>query len=158
MVGRLVEQQHVGRGRQHLRQQDAQLEAAGERRQRLVVAVARDAEPLEDLAGARLERVAVVGQDDVLELGVALAVEVGALEQGLLLLDRLPQRLVAHHHDVDDGHVLVAEVVLAQDADARLLGDRDRAVARDLVAGQDAQEGGLARAVGADQAVALAGD
>ena len=75
VVGRLVEQQHVGRGRQHLRQQDAQLEAAGERRQRLVVAAALDAEPLEDLAGARLERVAVVGQDDVLELGVALAVE-----------------------------------------------------------------------------------
>ena len=157
VVGRLVEQQHVGRRRQHLRQQHAQLEAAGERRERLVVAVAGDAQTFEDLAGARLERVAVVGQDDVLELGVALAVELVVLEQLLLLVDRLPQRLVAHHHDVDDGHVLVAEVVLAQDADARLLRDRDLALARDLVAGQDAQEGGLARAVGAHHAVPLAG-
>jgi hypothetical protein len=70
---------------------------------------------------------------------------------GLLLLDRLPQELVAHHDDVDDGYVLVPEVVLPEDADPGLLRDRDRALARDLVAGQDAQEGRLAGPVGAHQ-------
>ena len=75
MVRGLVEEQHVGRGGQHLRQQHAQLEAAGERGQRLAVHLGGDAEPLEDVAGARLGGVAVVPRDRFLELGEAVGVE-----------------------------------------------------------------------------------
>ena len=71
VVGRLVEEQHVRPAEEHLREEHAQLEAAGERRERLAMHGDRDAEPLEDGAGARLERVAVVRGDPVLELGQA---------------------------------------------------------------------------------------
>jgi hypothetical protein len=59
VVGRLVEQQHVGRACQHLRQQHAQLEAAGQRGERLPVHLGGQAETLEDGGRARLRRVAV---------------------------------------------------------------------------------------------------
>ena len=158
VVGRLVEQQHVGLRGQHLREQHAELEAAGERGEGLLVGLGRDAEPLEDLAGARLQRVAVVLDDDVLELGVAVAVEVllGPGEDALLLGHGLPERRVAHHHDVDDADVLVLEVVLPEDSDPRALRDRDLAVARALLAAEDLEQRRLAAAVRAHDAVALA--
>ena len=159
VVRRLVEQQHVGVRGEHLGEQHAQLEAAGERRQRLAVDLARDAEPLEDLARPRLERVAVVAQDQVLELGIAVGVELGlGVGQELLLLDhRLPDLVVAHHRHLEDRHVLVAEVVLLEHAELEALGHRHRPLARLLVTGEDLQEGGLARAVRPNQAITVAG-
>ena len=121
--------------------------------------VGRDPEPLEDLGGARLERVAVVVEDEVLDLGVAVGVEVAVHvgEQALALLERLPDVLLAHHRDLDDRHVLVLEVVLLEDAHAGAPRHVDDAVRGDLVAGEDLEEGRLAGAVGADEAVARAG-
>ena len=158
MVGGLVEQQHVGVGGQHLREQHAQLEAARERRRGSRCCSAGDAEALEDLGRARLERVAVLVRGSsprARRSGRRRTARAAGPSSALLLLHRPPQLAAPHHRHVEDQLLLVGEVVLAQHADAGALGDRDRAVRGDLVAGEDAQEGRLARAVGADHAVDL---
>ena len=158
MVRRLVEQQDVGRGGQGLGQQHAELEAAGEDRQRLAVDLRFDPQPLQDLGRPRLERVAVPAHDDFLQRGVAVAVEVlvGPLQQPVFLDHRLPELGVAHHHDVEDRVLLVLEVVLLEHPQPAALRHRDRAFAGRLVARQHAQERRFARAVRAHDAVALA--
>jgi len=118
VVRGLVEEQHVRPSEQHLRQQHAQLEAAGERRERLPVERHRDAEALEDRARAGLERVAVVRADAILELdeprGVG-GVARGLRDEGALFFERAHHELVAGHRHVED-HVLVAhEAILAED-------------------------------------------
>ena len=90
VVRRLVEEEHVGPAEEHLREQDAQLEAARERRERLPVRRDRDAEALEDRARARLERVAVVGADDVLELGERRRIGASLVGERALLVERVP--------------------------------------------------------------------
>ena len=118
----------------------------------------RDPEPFQDLAGACLEAVAVRLDDQILELGITIAVEVilGVGEDALLLGHRSPERGVAHHHDVEDALVLVLEVILLQDAEDGALRERDVAVVRALLAGQDLEQRGFAAAVRANDAVALA--
>jgi hypothetical protein len=117
-----------------------------------------DAEAFQHLAGARFQGVAVVAQDQVLHLGVAVGVELplGVGEEALLLHHRLPYVVVAHHGHFEDGHVLVAEVVLLQHTQLEALGHGDRAVARQLLAGEDAEKRRLARTVGPHEAVAVA--
>ena len=144
VVRRLVEQEHVGARDEDLREQDAQLEAAGERRERLLLDGERDAEALEDGRGARLERVAVVRAEDVLD--VREAARVGAVvDDAVLLAERLPDDGVALHREVEDGRAVVEEAVLAEDAEPRLARDRDAAAGRRLVPGEDLEERGLAR-------------
>ncbi len=166
MVGGLVEQQRVGLGGQHLRQQHPQLEASRQGGQRLAVHLGGDAEPFQHLAGSRLEGVAVVMQDQLLELRVAVGVELGsrtvvlvlAMRQHPLLFDhRLPDVVVAHHRHLQDGHRFVTEVVLAQDAELEALGNGQGAGAGLLLTGKDAQEGRFPRAVRPHQAIAVAG-
>ena len=124
----------------------------------VAVDLGRDAEPLEHLAGAGFEGIAVVAEDQVLQLGVAVGVELllGVGEQALLLDHRLPDVVVAHHGDFEDGHVLVPEVVLLEDAQLEALGHRDSPLAGDVVPGEDLEEGGFARAVGPHEAIAVA--
>ena len=159
MVGGLVQQQRVRLCRQGLCQQHAQLEAAGEHRERLAVYVILDVEAGEDLRGAGLHGIAVVLQDQVLEFGVAVSVEVlvRALQQLLLGLHGLPQLGVAHHHHIQDGGALVLEVILLQDPQAGLARHGDGAGAGLLLTGQDPEERGLARSIGTHHTVALAG-
>jgi hypothetical protein len=118
----------------------------------------RDAEPFEHLRRPGLEGVAVAGQDHVLELRVALGVEVilGALEELLLLGHGLPGLLVAHHGHVEDRRRFVPEVVLLEIAQGQALGNGEGARRGRFPAGEDAQERRLARAVRAHQAVAVA--
>ena len=80
VVGRLVEQQRVGAAEEHLREQDAQLEAARQRRERPPVRRDGDAEALEDRGGARLERVAVEVLERLLEIGEARGVAVAVID------------------------------------------------------------------------------
>ncbi len=117
-----------------------------------------DAEAFEDLAGARLEGVAVVVEDQVFELGVAVAVEilVGVGQQLFFFLHGLPELLVAHHDDVENREGLVFEVVLLEHAQPQLLGHVEDPFAGHFLAGENLQEGRLARAVGADEAVTVA--
>ena len=79
------------------------------------------------------------------------------IDDARALLQRLPHLGFAHHRQVADDLAVVEEAILAQDADARVRRDGEAALRGRLVAGQDAQERGLARSVGADEAVARAG-
>ena len=92
----------------------------------VVVLLGRDAEADEELGRLALGDVAVLFGDDALELAEADADLVGHLagEEALLLLHRVPERLVAHHDGVEDALLVVLEVVLLEDAEAQLAGDR----------------------------------
>ena len=67
----------------------------------------------------------------------------------------MPQLEVAHHGHVDDGLVLVAEVVLAQHAQPGILGDARVTLCGVEFAREDVQERRLPRAVRAHQPVAF---
>ena len=67
VVGRLVEQQQVGRAHQRLREVQPHAPAAGKARHRVVHLLVREAEPMQQLFGARARRVRV----GVRQLGVA---------------------------------------------------------------------------------------
>jgi hypothetical protein len=67
-----------------------------------------------------------------------------------------PHLGVAHHHHVQHAHVFVGELVLAQLAEALVHVQHHVAGRRFEVAAEDFHEGGLAAAVGADQAIAVA--
>ena len=87
----------------------------------------RNAEALQDLRSLCLDAVAVVAQDDVLELGVALGVErlLGPAEDLFLLGHGAPESLVAHEHDVEDGLGVLEKLVLPQNPELETLRDRD---------------------------------
>ena len=156
VVRRLVEEERVGLPRERPREEDAQLEPARERGERLRVHGRRDAEPFEDLARLRLERVAVVPEDRLLEVRVAVRVELAlGVEQALLLLHRAPHLGVPHHRDVDDPVRLPVVVILLQDAEAHLLRNRDDPLRGRVLAGEDAEQRRLPRPVRADEAVAV---
>src|SRR5690606_18673921 len=74
----------------------------------------------------------------------------------IALLVDLPEAGVTHDDRVDDRVFLERELVLAQLADAGVRLDRDVAVGRLELAAQNLEEGGLARAVRADQTVTMA--
>ena len=155
VVGGLVEQESLGGAEEGLGEQDAQLEAAGQALHGLLVPPGADAQPLEQLRGLGLGLVAVLLGDGPLELGQLVPVllrHVGLGQDVVLLLHGLPEDRVAHEDHVDDPVGLVAEVVLAEDAD--LLRPVDAAGVRLLVAGEDLHEGGLAGAVRAGESVA----
>ena len=62
----------------------------------------------------------------------------------------------AHDHRVDDPVLLEGEVVLGEDGHALARADGDLALVGLELAREELQEGGLARAVRADDAVAIA--
>jgi hypothetical protein len=68
----------------------------------------------------------------------------------------VPELGVATHGDRQHFLVLIEELVLAQDSMGGAVGNGDGAVARRLIAGEDAEERGLAGAVGADKPVPVA--
>ena len=157
IVRRLVEQERVGIAEQRLGQEHAQLQAAGQLAHLLFVLALGNAEAGEQLGRVGLRGVAVLFGDHAFELAEQLALLVGERlfgEQLLLLLHRGPQLVVAHQHDREHDHLLEAELVLLQHARAlRLV---HVAGVRLELAGDDLQEGRLAGAVRAGQAVALA--
>ncbi len=167
VVGRLVEEQHVGVEGEDAGEGDAHLPAAAEALGGAVVGVGADAEAGENRLGAGFQVVAAA----VLELllGVAVALE----ERGELLVPHRLAHLRLHGADLLaelDGagagghHLLQGRAaghladVLGEVADDRLLGAADLAGVGLLLAGDQAEDGGLAGAVGADQAAAGAGE
>src|SRR6185437_4672334 len=101
--------------------------------------------------------VAVLFGDNAFELAEADADLVRDLagEELVLLLHRVPQRLVPHDDGVDDALLLVLEMVLAEDAEAELAGDRDRPRVRVLAELEHLEERRFSRAVRAGEAVPL---
>nr|GFC73600.1 hypothetical protein [Tanacetum cinerariifolium] len=67
-----------------------------------------------------------------------------------------PQFFVAHDHGVDHGEVFVGELVLAQFTQTHVRLEHDLPAGRLKIPTQDFHEGGLATAIGADKAVAIA--
>ena len=115
--------------------------------------------PEQQFAGARLGGVAVQLGEPHLQLGDLHAVFFAHLRQrvdAVALLLHLPQLRMTHDHGVEHRIVLEGELVLAQLADALVGVDADIARARLQIAAEDLHQGGLAAAVGADQAVAVA--
>src|SRR6185312_13537881 len=137
----------------------AQLEASGEGGEGVAVDLGGNAESFEHFAGAGLQGIAVVAEDEVLQVGVAVGVEflVGVGEEALLLDHGLPDVVVAHHGHFEDGHVLETEVNLLEDAQLEALGHRDGAFAGDVIPGEHFEERRLARAIGPHEAIAVAG-
>ncbi len=119
----------------------------------------RDAEALEDGARARLEGGAVVRRDAVFELGEPRGVaDVLARGELALLGEGARHDLVAGHRHVEDGQRILGGSDLGGARPTRVLVDDDGAIGRGLVPGEDLEERRLARAVGADEPVAGAGD
>ena len=159
VVGRLVEQQHVGLREQCLRQQHAQLPARRDFAHRSVVQRRIDAGIGEDRTGARFRIIAAVLGELRFELGGAHVVIVGGLGiriDRVALLHRAPHLDMTLHHHVEHALVLVAELVLVQLAQAQAGLQHDLAGTRLELAAEDFHERRLAAAVGADQAIAIA--
>ncbi len=159
VVGRLVEQQDVGIAEQRLREQHAQLPAGRDLAHRAVVLLDRYADAGQEGARARFGRITAELGELVLELRgahVVVFAGFGVRVNRIAGLHCLPHFGVAHQHDVEHPHVFVRELVLLQLAQALAAVDRDRTRARLEVAAENFHERGLAAAVGADQAIAIA--
>ena len=146
VVGRLVEQQQVGLGKEHARQRHAHAPAAREGRTGLQLLVVVKAQPLEDRGRARLGRPGV----DVREPGLHLGDAVG-LGRGLGLGHETCALGVGGQHRVEQ-RGLGGRHLLRHAADAGAAGQGDRAGVQHQFAADQFEQGGLARAVGADEA------
>ncbi len=159
VVGRLIQQQHVGVGKQRLREQHAQLPAGCDPAHGAVVLVDRNADTEQQFARAGLGGVTVVFGKARFQVSRAHIVVVGGFRvrvDRVALRHRLPHLGVPHHHHVQHAHFLVAELVLLELAQTHV-GLEHHGAARGLqIAAEDLHEGRLAAAVRADQAVAVA--
>ena len=148
VVGRLVEQQHIGRGRQRLRQRHALLQPAG----KLVDhPVGRQLQALERLGDTLLPGPAAQRLDAALQRIQILA--------GRMRLVALAQRLGLGHADAHrlEHRRARRELRLLRDVMApQALLELQQPVVRALQPGEDLQQRGLAGAIAADQAEALA--
>ena len=165
MVRRLVEQHGVRRHQQDAGQRDAHLPAAGEGADIALHHRRTEAEAGQHLAGAAVERIAVEGLeaplhpavagDDLLHLVGAVGIGHGGFEHRELGRDAR-DRAGAVHHRRDDAHPRHLADILAEIADGGAAIDRDLALVGGLLAGDEAEQRGLAGAVGADEADLLA--
>ena len=162
---RLVEQHGVGPHQQDARQRNAHLPAARQRADVAVHHLLAEAEAGEHLAGAAFQRVAAelleaalhlaVARHDVVHVVGARRVGHGGFELLQLGRDRAHRAGAVHHlgHRATARHLAD---VLAEVADGDAAVDRDLALVGLLLAGDHAEQRGLAGAVGADQADLLA--
>ena len=165
MVRRLVEEHDVGAHEQDLRESHAHLPPAGQFADIAVHHRLAEAEAVQHLAGAPVQRIAVelvvallrvpVAGDDLVHLVGAVRIGHGRFQLGHLgrqgadrshPVDHLDHRAAARH---------VADI-LAEIADGHATIDRDLAFVRQFLAGDHAKQCRLARAVRADKADLLA--
>ena len=120
----------------------------------------RDAESLQDAGGIRFRLPAAEIGKLLLKLGGANAVLVRHLVlciDGVLLLAAVVQALVTHDDRVHDGIGIVHGLILLEDGHSCLGVDMHAAGAWLELTGEDLQECGFSGAVGADDAIAIAG-
>ena len=160
LVGGLVQQDDVRAAEQGLGQQHLDLFAVGDGAHLLIQDGLRQAQPLDQAGGVGFRLPAAHLGVLALQLGGADAVLVGEIffgVQGVLFLPHLVQPFVAHDHGVQHRIFVKGEVVLAQHRHPHIFGHGHRPGGRLQLPLQNAEEGGFARAVGADDAVAVAG-
>ena len=159
VVRRFVQQQDVRIAEQRLRQQHlellAALQVAHEHRVHL------DGQPQtgQQRRGVGLGVPAVHLREFAFQLGSALAVRVRKIRlrvQLVLFLHDVVQALIAHDYRVQHRIGIVLELILLQGGQALPRGNRHRAGRGLQLAGQNAQERRFARAVRADNAIAVA--
>ena len=159
VVGGLVQQQDVRIAEQGLGQQHLHLQPGIQGGHGALVVLGAHAQALEDAAGVALRLPAaqlgelllqLAGPDAVLLRHLLLLVE------GVLLLADVIQALVAHDDGVHHVVGVVGVLILLEHRHTGLGQDGHLAGGGLQLAGEDLQEGGLARAVGADDAVAVA--
>ena len=161
VVGGLVHHQDVRVAEQGLSQQHLHLQTAVHVLHHVVVHGHGNAQALEDAGRIGLGLPASQLGVLLLQLAGLDAVLLGHLllgVEGLLLLTDVVQPLVAHDDGVHDGVLVVGVLVLLEDGHAGVGQDGHLAAGGLQLAGEDLQKGGLARAVGADDAVAVALD
>ena len=153
VVGRLVQQQQVGRAHQRARQLQPHAPAAGEAVDRRVELLAAEAQAQQQRlrARARVEGAGLVQRQVRVGHGMAVAAGFGGGQRGLRAL----QRQVALQHEVG-GAVLGLGHVLRHLADAPARRDLDVAGVGMQPVGEQREQAGLAGAVAADQADLLA--
>ena len=161
VVGGLVQEDDVRLSEEGLGQQHLHLLLGGEGAHLAVQNVIGEAKALDQAGDVALSLPAAHLGEFRLQLAGPDAVGVGEvllLVQGVLLLHDVVEVLVAQDDGIQHGVGVVLEVVLLQNAHAVVLGDHHLAGGGLQIPGEDAQKGGLAGAVGADDAVAVAGD
>ena len=165
VVGGLVHEQDVRPAEEDARHGHAHLPAAGEGAHVAVDALVVEAEAVQDLARLRLEGVAahvLVGLLHLAEAGedgVHLVRARGIAHrvlQRLELVVQVAEAAAARDGLVEHGAAGHLLDVLAEVADGELAGDRDLALVRRLLSDDQAEERGLARAVGTDEPDLLA--
>ena len=159
VVGRLVEQNHVRVAEEGLGQQYLDLDARVGVPHEVPVQGHVHAEALEDARGVALRLPAAELGKLLLQLRGAQAVvvvEVGLFVDGVLLLPAFVEAGVAHDDGVEHRVVVVEALVLPEDRHAPFGIEHDAAAGGLQLPGEDFDEGGLARAVRADDAVAVA--
>ena len=156
VVGGLVQQQHAGLAEKRLGQQDAHLLAALQLRHLALMQRFRNIQTLEQNRGVRFRGIAAFVSDNALELAHAHAVFVGPVGgigvERFTLLQRVPERSVAHDHRIQNAVGIEGELILAQDPD--LLRPGYGTLGGFNFAGQDFHERGFARSIGAGDGVA----
>ena len=160
VVGRLVQQQDVWIAEERLRQQDLDLLAAVHLAHELVLHVKADAQAGEDHLGVALGVPSVQLRELALQHAGALAVRIGKVllrVELVLFLHDLIQALVAHDDRLEHLVLVKLKVILLEHGHALARRDDDLAGGGLQIAGEHLEEGGLARTVGADDAVAVAG-
>ena len=160
VVRRLVEQDNIRVAEERLREQHLDLEARVYLAHKALVQRGVDAQPLKDAPGVALGLPAAELGELLLKLRSADAVfirKIRFIVYCVLLLAAVIEPLVAHDDGVKHGVIVVQALVLLEYRHTLLCVERDAAARRFELAGEDLYKGGLARAVRADNAVAVAG-
>ncbi len=158
MVGGLVEEQDIGIAEQSAGQQDLDLLGAGDLAHQISVKLGLDAQTIEQGLCVGLCLPAVHLGKLGLEFAGADAVLIGEVLfciEGVLFGADLEQAGITLDNRIEDDLIIIFVVVLFQEGEALTLGNGDIAAGGLELAGQDAEEGGFAGAVCADDAVAV---
>ncbi len=160
MVGRLIEQQDIGVAEKGLSQQHPHLVPGLQFLHVFVAQRLGDAEPVEQYRRFRFGLVTVHLGEFRLQFAGADAVgfaEIPLGIKGLALAHHLKQALMPHDHGIEDGVLVEGELVLAQHRNALAGADGNLPLVGLGLAGENLEKGRFPRAVGADQAIAVAG-
>jgi hypothetical protein len=159
VVGRLIEQQHVGIAEEGLRKQHLHLLRAAKFLHAHVMEGFADAHVAEEFCGIAFGRPAAHLAELVFEVSGAEHVgfgSIGIVVDRLLLLHDAVHLGVAHDHGVEHQFLFVFEVVLLQCGHPFALVDGDMAARGVNLARNDLEQSGFARAIGTDHTVAVA--